>query len=178
MNIRRLTPLFALFSLHARSLLNADADGRSSPDVYRTVDPRDPDAVTPTIPGFPTSIVNGTAPQPSVILRIVNAQGEDITGTKLGEPLFIRIELDGDSIFDIFARNLIAESGLEDEEIKLLDERGCPTDPVFPGLQKDNETGALLGSFEAFKFSDTTVVNFQVNVQFCQDREDGMQSFP
>ena len=122
------------------------------------------------MPGIPTSVVNGTAPQPSVILRIVNAEGEDITGTKLGEPLFIRIELDGDSIFDIFARNLIAESGLEDEEIKLLDDRGCPTDPVFPGLQKDPETGALLGRFEAFKFSDTTVVNFQVNVQFCQDK--------
>jgi len=139
--------------------------------ISETVDPRDPDAggVTPTIPGIPTSIVNGTAPQP-IILRIVNSEGEDITGTKLGEPLFIRIEIDGDSIFDIFARNLIAESGLEDEEIKLLDDRGCPTDPVFPGLQKDPETGALLGRFEAFKFSDTTVVNFQVNVQFCQDR--------
>ena len=30
-------------------------------------------------------------------------------------------------------------------------------------------SGALLGRFEAFKFSETTVVNFEVNVQFCQD---------
>ena len=163
--------MLSFLCTHADPPRSSVSDGRSSPDVYRTVDPRDPDAgVTPTVPGIPTSIVNGTAPQPSVILRIVNSEGEDITGTKLGEPLFIRIELDGDSIFDIFARNLIAESGLEDEEIKLLDDRGCPTDPVFPGLQKDPETGALLGRFEAFKFSDTTVVNFQVNVQFCQDR--------
>ena len=120
-------------------------------------------------PGLPTSVVNGTAPQPKVLLRIVNAEGNDITGTKLGEPLFLRIELDGESIFDIFARNLVAQSGIDEEEIQLLDDRGCPTDPVFPGLRKDPETGALLGRFEAFKFSDTTVVNFQVNVQFCQD---------
>ncbi len=57
----------------------------------------------------------------------------DIQGTKLGEPLFLRIELDGESIFDIFARNLVAQSGIDDEEIQLLDDRGCPTDPVFPG---------------------------------------------
>ena len=31
-------------------------------------------------------------------------------------------------------------------------------------------SGALLGRFEAFKFSETTVVNFEVNVQFCQDK--------
>ena len=82
--------------------------------------------------------------------------------------MFLRIELEGESIFDIFARNLIAQSGIDEEEIKLLDDRGCPTDPVFPGLTKENGTGALLGRFEAFKFSDTVVVNFQVNVQFCQ----------
>ncbi len=143
-----------------------------SPD-YRTVEPKDGDGQptdpTSQLPGIPTSVVNGTAPQPRVLLRIVNEQGQDIQGTKLGEPLFLRIELDGDSIFDIFARNLVAQSGLDDEEILLLDDRGCPTDPVFPGLTKDPETGALLGRFEAFKFSDTTVVNFEVNVQFCQD---------
>ena len=60
--------------------------------------------------------------------------------------------------------------GLDEEEIVLLDDRGCPSDPVFPGLEKDNQTGALLGKFEAFKFSDTTVVNFEVNVQFCQEK--------
>ena len=123
-----------------------------------------------TVTGIPTSIVNATAPSPSVILRIVDENGNDISGTRLGQALFIRIELDGDSIFDIFARNLVAKSGLDEEEIVLLDDRGCPSDPVFPGLAKDPETGALLGKFEAFKFSDTTVVNFEVNVQFCQDK--------
>ena len=102
--------------------------------------------------------------------RIVDENGNDISGTRLGQALFIRIELVGDTIFDIFARNLVAKSGLDEEEIVLLDDRGCPADPVFPGLEKDDQTGSLLGKFEAFKFSDTTVVNFEVNVQFCQDR--------
>jgi len=133
--------------------------------------------------GIPTSIVNATAPSPSVVLRIVDSEGNDIAGTRLGQPLFIRIELDGVSIFDIFARNLVAKSGLDEEEIVLLDDRGCPSDPVFPGLEKDNQTGALLGKFEAFKFSDTTVVNFEVNVQFCQEKcnpvncGDGVESY-
>ena len=64
-------------------------------------------------------------------------KGNDISGTRLGEDLYLRIELDGDSIFDIFARNLVAQSGVDDETIVLLDDRGCPADPVFPGLQKE-----------------------------------------
>ena len=40
-------------------------------------------------------------------MNVFQFQGEDISGTKLGEPLFIRIELDSPSIFDIFARNLV-----------------------------------------------------------------------
>ena len=67
--------------------------------------------------------------------------------------------------------------GLDEEEIVLLDDRGCPSDPVFPGLEKDNQTGALLGKFEAFKFSDTTVVNFEVNVQFCQEKCNPVSNF-
>ena len=85
--------------------------------------------------------------------------------------------MDGDSIFDIFARNLVAQSGVDEEEIVLLDDSGCPADPVFPGLTKEPGTGALLGRFEAFKFSETTVVNFEVNVQFCQDQCNPVRTF-
>ena len=113
-----------------------------------------------------TQIQTGTTP----VVIGQDENGDDISGTRLGQALFIRIELVGDTIFDIFARNLVAKSGLDEEEIVLLDDRGCPADLVFPGLEKDPDTGALLGKFEAFKFSDTTVVNFEVNVQFCQDR--------
>jgi len=132
----------------------------------------------------PSSILNNTAPAPGVRLRITTATGEDISGTKLGQKLFLRIEMDTESIFGIFAKSLKAISGIEDDSIELLDDKGCPTDPIiFPGLQVIPGTRDLQGSFEAFKFSDTSVVRFQVNVQFCVDEcnpvecTNGIQSY-
>ena len=59
-----------------------------------------------------------------------------------------------------FFTQQIAKSGLDDEEIVLMDDRGCPADPVFPGLTKENGTGALIGRFEAFKFSDSKMIRW------------------
>jgi len=132
----------------------------------------------------PSSVVNATAASPGVRLRITTSSGEDISGTRLGEKLFLRIEMDQESIFGIFAKNLKAIGGNDEDSIQLLDDRGCPTDPIiFPGLQKLPDSRDLQGSFEAFKFSDTSRVRFQVNVQFCVDEcnpvdcQDGLQSF-
>jgi len=132
----------------------------------------------------PSSVVNATAPSPGVRLRITTSTGEDISGTRLGEKLFLRIEMDQESIFGIFARNLKAISGDNEDEIELLDSRGCPTDPIiFPGLQLLPNSRDLQGSFEAFKFSDTSIVRFQVNVQFCVEQcnpvqcGEGLESF-
>ena len=119
-------------------------------------------------PSTPSSVLNNTAPAPGVRLRITTSTGEDISGTKLGEKLFLRIEIDRASIYGIFAKNLRAISPADSDEIELLDSRGCPTDPViFPGLEKVPGSEDLQGSFEAFKFSDTSVAKFQVNVAFC-----------
>ena len=120
----------------------------------------------------PPSVLNGTAETPVVRLRITTDQGQDVTGTRLGEKLFLRIEMDSQSIFGMFARNLRAlrgDSQENQESIQLLDERGCPTEPViFSGLRKvGGGSKSLEGSFEAFKFSETSVVRFQVSVQFC-----------
>ena len=82
----------------------------------------------------PSSILNNTAPSPGVRLRITTGAGDDISGTRLGEKLFLRIEIDKESIYGIFAKNLRAISPIEEDEIELLDSRGCPTDPIiFPG---------------------------------------------
>ena len=108
---------------------------------------------------------------PGVRLRITTDTGEDVTGTRLGEKLSLRIEMDTESIFGMFARNLRAlrgDSQEGEESIQLLDDRGCPTEPViFSGLKKVEDSKNLEGSFEAFKFSETSVVRFQVSVQFC-----------
>ena len=113
-----------------------------------------------TLPSTPSSILNNTAPAPGVRLRIVTGTGEDISGTKLGEKLFLRIEIDQASIYGIFAKNLRAISPADNDEIELLDSRGCPAQP---GLEKIPNSQDLQGSFEAFKFSDTSVVKFQVD---------------
>ena len=137
-----------------------------------------------TVISTPSSVLNNTAPAPGVRLRITTGTGEDISGTRLGEKLFLRIEIDRDSIYGIFAKNLKAISPIDEDDIELLDARGCPTDPIiFPGLERLPGSQDLQGSFEAFKFSDTSVVKFQVNVAFCVGGcnpvscENGIQSY-
>ncbi|XP_077498487.1 uncharacterized protein LOC144109536 [Amblyomma americanum] len=115
-------------------------------------------------------VVNATAPSPNVRLRITDRQGVDVAGAKLGDELFLRIEMDDDSVFGLFARNLVATSGQNDDSIVLIDSSGCPTDRnIFPALEKlpGDKTRTLQSRFEAFKFADDVVVRFQVTVQFC-----------
>ena len=116
----------------------------------------------------PSTVVNATAASPGVRLRIVTDNGEDISGTRLGEKLYLTIEMEKDTVFGIFAKNLRAISGDSVDFIQLLDDRGCPTYPaIFGGLNKLENSNNLRGSFEAFKFSESSVVRFEVSVQFC-----------
>ena len=58
-----------------------------------------------------------------------------------------------------------AIAGDNNDEIDLLDERGCPTDPIiFPGLTQLPNSRDLQGNFEAFKFSDTSVVRLDYSI--------------
>ncbi|XP_035208056.1 uncharacterized protein LOC118182780 isoform X1 [Stegodyphus dumicola] len=115
-----------------------------------------------------TAVVNATAPTPNIRLRITDANGTDITGTRIGEPLYFRIEIDEDSVFGIFARDMTARNGRGDLQITLIDSNGCATDPrIFPPFDKIPGTKSLQSRFQAFKFSEDPVVRFQVNVHFC-----------
>jgi len=72
--------------------------------------------------------------------------------------------------YGVFARDLVARSGTNEEELVLLDSRGCPEDPaIFPHLKRASEgSKSLKGRFEAFKFTNDAVVRFQVYLQFCR----------
>ena len=69
------------------------------------------------------------------------------------------------------ATHLIAMSGQTQQQIALIDNNGCSTDPnIFPALERLPGTKTLVGRFDAFKFADDVVVRFQVNVHFCVNR--------
>ncbi|GFU94320.1 uncharacterized protein TNCV_162501 [Trichonephila clavipes] len=48
----------------------------------------------------------------------------------------------------------------------------CPTDPsIFPGLNLDaRDRKSLFANFKAFRFPSTGLVNFEVQIRFCQDQ--------
>lgn len=126
--------------------------------------------VEPAIP----SVVANSAPPPSVIMRILDRTGKDAQVVGLGDELTLQIELrDPSSAFGLFARNLYARSS-NGESLFLLDNTGCPTDPViFPALQLNPiGTKALSTNFKAFRFPSSGIVNFEVQVRFCQDKCD------
>ncbi|KAG8181557.1 hypothetical protein JTE90_017308 [Oedothorax gibbosus] len=124
-----------------------------------------------------TSVVNATAPTPNLRIRITNANGSEISGTtRVGDQLYFRIEIDEDSVFGIFARNMTAKNGRGDVQIDLIDENGCAVNPrIFPSFQKIPNSKSLQSRFQAFKFSEDPVVRFQVNVHFCLEE---CSSFP
>ena len=84
----------------------------------------------------PSSILNATASSPGVRLRITSDTGQDVAGTRIGERLFLRVDMEDSSIFGMLARNLRAFRGNDDQQsIQLLDDRGCPTEPlIFSGV--------------------------------------------
>lgn len=47
--------------------------------------------------GVASAVVNATAPVPRLRLRILGADGRDVTGARLGEKLLLRLELDDSS---------------------------------------------------------------------------------
>ncbi|XP_076348052.1 uncharacterized protein LOC143245579 [Tachypleus tridentatus] len=117
------------------------------------------------------SVVTNTASPPKVSLRILDRYGRDARLVGLGDELILKIEIqETSSAFAIFARNLYARSA-NGESLFLIDSNGCPTDPsIFPSLQLDQKDyRSLFSRFKAFRFPSTGLVNFEVQIRFCQD---------
>ncbi|XP_064477576.1 uncharacterized protein LOC135391294 [Ornithodoros turicata] len=121
-----------------------------------------------------TSVVTNTAPPPNVVMRILDPTGRDARIVGLGDELTLRIEIqEPGTAFAIFARNLYARSS-NGESLFLIDSNGCPIDPsIFPALRPDfRQPGSLFANFKAFRFPSSGMVNFEVQIRFCQDRCD------
>ena len=116
-----------------------------------------------------TNIVTNTAPTPGVRMRVVRTNGETANMVGLGEDLQLRIEIDQDSAFGLFARKLEARTD-NGELMNLIDDSGCPVNElIFPALELESNTRALYADFKAFRFPSTPIVNFIATVQFCQE---------
>ena len=116
-----------------------------------------------------TNIVTNTAPTPGVRMRVVRSNGETANMVGLGEDLQLRIEIDQESAFGLFARKLEARTD-NGELMNLVDDSGCPVNElIFPALQLEETSRALYTDFKAFRFPSTPIVNFIATVQFCQD---------
>lgn len=119
------------------------------------------------------TVVTNTATPPSIKMRILDHTGHDAQIVSLGDDLTLKIELKDQgkgSAFAMFARNLYARSS-NGESLFLIDKSGCPTDAsVFPALQLDSaDNRSLYSKFKAFRFPSTGVVNFEVQIRFCQE---------
>ena len=102
-------------------------------------------------------------------MRVVRANGETANMVGLGEDLQLRIEIDQDSAFGLFARRLEARTD-NGELMNLIDDSGCPVNElIFPTLELEDGTRALYADFKAFRFPSTPIVNFIATVQFCQE---------
>ena len=119
-------------------------------------------------------------------MRVVRNSGSTADVVGLGEDLQLRIEIDQDSAFGLFARNLEARTD-NGELLNLIDSTGCPLNElIFPALNLEGDTRALNADFkvsfrinfkslhnqicfQAFRFPSTPTVNFVATVQFCQD---------
>lgn len=76
-------------------------------------------------------------------------------------------------VYDMHARNLFARSLDGRQNIQLLDFRGCPTDSaIFPSiLKRRTKTSLILFSrFSVFKFIDSPIINFDITVNFCEQK--------
>ncbi|PRD29544.1 UNVERIFIED_CONTAM: hypothetical protein NCL1_29067 [Trichonephila clavipes] len=119
-----------------------------------------------------TAVVTNTAPPPNVAMRVLDRTGRDARAVGLGEELTLKIELrEASSAFAIFARNLYARS-TNGESLFLIDSSGCPTDAtIFPALQLDpTDHKSLISTFKAFRFPSSGMVNFEVQIRFCQEK--------
>ncbi|XP_067124727.1 uncharacterized protein [Centruroides vittatus] len=117
-----------------------------------------------------TGSQSATVTSPNVTMRITDRQGNDVLTAQVGEPLALRFEIiDSHSPFEIFVRELVAMDGVDNSEILLIDNDGCPTDTTIMGpLSKVNSNGQILQApFDAFKFPTSDIVQFKALVTPC-----------
>ncbi len=107
---------------------------------------------------------------PNVVMRVTSPDGTDMVSAQVGDALNLRFEIvDKNSPYEIFVRDLVALDGVDNNEILLIDERGCPTDHQIMGIidKSVDSTKILISNFDAFKFPTSDKVQFRGLVTPC-----------
>lgn len=111
-----------------------------------------------------------TVAAPNVSMLITDQFGGDISAARVGDPLSLRIVItDGNSPYQLFLRQLVAFDTIDESEIVLVDDHGCPTDPAIMGAVERGfgKDRSLSTSFDAFKFPNSENVRFRALVSPC-----------
>ncbi|XP_042908270.1 uncharacterized protein [Parasteatoda tepidariorum] len=104
------------------------------------------------------------APLPQIV--ILGRDGREAGTVRIGDRLTFHIEIPEDTPYGIFARSCYAMAKDGRSTFEIIDDRGCPVDPViFPRFLQVG--GALESSYEAFRFTESYGVIFQCNVKYC-----------
>lgn len=110
--------------------------------------------------------------KPTIQFQVVHDNLTDLTETpNIGDALAVLIRVANESSpYDIFIRDLVAFDSEGADEIQLIDERGCPSEPSIMGpVEKVDEKKPvqLFAPFSAFKFPTSDTVQFRTLVSLC-----------
>ncbi|XP_050669260.1 uncharacterized protein LOC126968334 [Leptidea sinapis] len=124
-----------------------------------------------------TRYEEGRAPEP-ILGAIVKQNGKQVSGeisVSPGTPLSMEIFLDNSSapVYGLLVNYMhVTDTGKQQETIIF---NGCSVDPYLFDNFLTNDGDNLTAKFRAFKFPDTTYVQFKGTVNVCLDKCQGVQ---
>lgn len=107
---------------------------------------------------------------PNVTVTISDVNGNPVKSARIGDQLVLRfIITDEQSPYEIFVRSLVANDGMDDGEMELIGDDGCPIDVAIMGPvnRVKGNSKIMQTTFEAFKFPSSNIVNFRAIVTPC-----------
>lgn len=119
---------------------------------------------------FQTSSLRQTKSR--VSLKIIGEDGHDTSRRLIhGEPYKFRVEISNpDPAFNLYVRNCVAFSNVNNTEVALVDANGCPVDEnILEPFDYTNASTSVESTIKSmFKFPESNRVVIQCNVLLCK----------
>ena len=109
---------------------------------------------------------------PKITIQVIDLTAKyETKKAQIGQNLELQIQAHPtDTPYDYEVVKILAKSTDNNTTVPLIDENGCPVDiTIFPALERitTTESNMLRAKFHAFKFSDDSIVSFDVRIRFC-----------